>query len=206
MPQSACVRDSAALGEVLAQQSAAGLLPGQTVADTIYGSDANVRACAALGVKLLSPVGGVAPRRDGAPAEHRCSPAEKALKARLAIRREEQESEAWKAACRARSGIEGVHRAMDAMTGMKQLRVRGARAVSVAVTLKAIGWNIQAAAKTAAHRARRARRNAGSLARKAGIRPGRIVGPSRVANPSPPRPHARRPRFFRPPRRLNARW
>lgn len=156
VPQSAAVRDNEALAEVLAQQSAAALLPEQTVADTIYGSDANVRACAALGVQLLSPVCGVAPQAGGA-ARHCCTRTERALKERLASRRCEQESEEFRGQYRARSGIEGVHRALDAVTGLKRLRVRGARAVQVAVTLKATGWNIHAAAKILARRARRAR-------------------------------------------------
>ena len=164
--QSAGVRDNEALEEVLAQQSAAGLLPEQTVADTIYGSDANVRACAALGVQLVSPVGGVAPQ-PGSEGRHRCTRAERALKERLAARRREQESEQFRTRYRARSGIEGVHRALDAVTGLKRLRVRGARAVQVAVTLKATGWNIAAAAKILARRARRTR-PAGS-ARRLGL-------------------------------------
>jgi hypothetical protein len=156
VPQSAAVRDNEAMAEVLGQQQRAGLLPEQTAADTIYGSDANVQACAALGVRLLSPVGGVAPR--AAPAKHRCSAAERALKARLAERREEQQTGEWKRAYAQRSGIEGLNRALEVSTGCKELRVRGTRAVEVAVSLKVTGWNILAAAKIRGHRARRAAR------------------------------------------------
>lgn len=156
VPQSAAVRDNEAMAEVLAQQKKAGLLPEQTAADTIYGSDANVQACAALGVRLVSPVGGVAPR--AAQSSHRCSPAERALKARLAERREQQQTEAWKKEYAQRSGIEGLNRALDVTTGCKELRVRGPRAVEVSVSLKVTGWNILAAAKIRGHRARRAAR------------------------------------------------
>ena len=158
VPQSAAVRDNEALEEVLTQQQKARLLPEEMSADTTYGSDANVRACAALGTRLVSPVGGIVPRKGGAATLHCCGPQERALKERLAARREEQESEEWKRTYAQRSGIEGVHRALDAVTGMKSLRVRGARAVHMAVSLKATGWNILAAAKIARGRAHRARR------------------------------------------------
>jgi hypothetical protein len=156
LPQSAAVRDNQALAEVLAQQAVAGLLPKELVADTIYGSDLNVRACALAGVELCSPVGGVVPKNDG-PAKHNCTVAERELKARLRARRLEQQTDSWQAKYRRRSGIEGLHRALDAVTGIKKLRVRGSQAVRMAVLLKATGWNILAAAKIQAHRARRKR-------------------------------------------------
>jgi hypothetical protein len=159
VPQSAAVRDNEALPEVLEQQRAAGLLPEQMTADTIYGSDANVQWCARLGVRLLSPVGGVEPKTEKEP-RHWCSKAERERKARLAQRRAEEETPEWRREYAQRSGIEGVNRALDATTGLKQLRVRGTRAVTVAVSLKATGWNIMAAAKIRAHRNRKARRQA----------------------------------------------
>jgi hypothetical protein len=152
VPQSAAVRDSEALAEVLAQQQRTGLTPVELLADTIYGSDANVQTCAAGGITLLSPVGGVAPK---AGAVHHGTRAEQALKDRLAARRAAQETPEWQARYRLRSGLEGVHRALDVVTGMKRLRVRGARAVQVAVTLKVTGWNIRAAAQILARRARK---------------------------------------------------
>ena len=191
VPQSAAVRDNEALGEVLAQQQRAGLLPEQTAADTIYGSDANVQACAALGVRLLSPVGGAAPR--AAQAKHHCSTAERALKARLAERREQQETGEWKREYAQRSGIEGLNRALDVTTGCKELRVRGTRAVEVAVSLKVTGWNILAAAKIRGHRARRAARQAppggpGRAGRRAGACRDRFRRP-RCTHTRAPRPN-----------------
>lgn len=159
VPQSAAVRDDAALSEVLAQQGAAGLLPERLTADTIYGSDDNVQGCAALGIKLLSPVCGLEPKK-GSQARHWCSKEECERKARLAQRRAEQQTAEWRKEYAARSGIEGVHRALDATTGCKRLRVRGLRAVTVAVSLKATGWNIMAAAKIRAHRSRKAKARA----------------------------------------------
>jgi len=209
VPQSAAVRDNEALAEMLAQQQSAGLLPEQTAADTIYGSDANVQACAALGVRLLSPVGGVAP--GAAPAKHHCSAAERALKARLAGRREpfrqaqgpelvegEQETGEWKRAYAQRSGIEGLNRALDVTTGCKELRVRGPRAVEVSVSLKVTGWNILAAAKIRGQRARRAARQApaggaGHAGRRAGAIRDRFRRP-RCTHKRTPRPNlSRRP-------------
>jgi hypothetical protein len=160
VPQSAAVRDNEALAEVLEQQGAAGLRAEQLSADTIYGSDKNVQNCAALGVELISPVGGQAPKA-GSQAVHKCTVAERELKARLAERRVQQETEAWQAIYRSRSGIEGLHHALDVVTGLKQLRVRGETAVKTAVFLKVTGWNIQAAAKIRARRRRQARRAGG---------------------------------------------
>lgn len=189
VPQSAAVRDNEALAEVLAQQQSAGLAPGELSADTIYGSDANVRACAALGITLISPVGGVAPKPG---ARHRGSRAEQALKERLAARRAEQETPEWQAIYRLRSGLEGVHRALDAVTGMKALRVRGARAVGMAVTLKVTGWNIRAAAQILARRARK------GTAARAGRRPRVASAPTPGARPAQ---NPLRPSFSRRPRR-----
>jgi Transposase DDE domain/Transposase domain (DUF772) len=185
VPQSAAVRDNEALAEVLAQQQAAKLLPEQTLADAIYGSDANVQACAELGVKLLSPVCGNSPSKK-APSHH-CTKAELGLKARLANRRAAQETADWKREYAKRNGIEGLHRALDATTGLKTLRVRGARAVTVAVTLKVTGWNIRAAAQTLAQRARRARAKGG---------PGGVRGPHGLRNDLHGRscPHSAHPR------------
>jgi hypothetical protein len=154
VPQSAAVRDNEALAEVFAQQQSAGLLPAELLADTIYGSDANVTASAAVGVVLISPVCGAAPKPEKK-SKHHCHQAERELKARLHARREAQETPEWQAQYRLRSGLEGVHHAVDVMTGMKRLRVRGEQAVRYAVTLKVTGWNIQAAAKTLARRARK---------------------------------------------------
>jgi len=159
VPQSAAVRDNEALAAVLAQQQSAGLLPAHLTADTIYGSDANVQHSATLGVELLSPVGGAGPKEQGEP-RHWCSRAERALKARLAERRAQQETAAWRQQYAQRSGIEGLHRALDATTGLKKLRVRGERAVVVAVSLKTTGWNIMAAAKIRAHRRRQTKARA----------------------------------------------
>jgi hypothetical protein len=157
VPQSAAVRDNEALAEVLAQQQSAALLPVELLADTIYGSDANVTASAALGVELVSPVPGAQPK-PGGPSKHRPGAVERSLKARLQARRLEQETPQWQAKYRLRSGLEGVHHALDVVTGMKELRVRGAQAVRLAVTLKVTGWNILAAAKIQARRARAALR------------------------------------------------
>ena len=152
VPQSAAVRDNEALAAILEQQGRSGLLAEEMTADTIYGSDANVQACARQGVRLISPVGGKAPEKPSA--KHRCSRAEAELKERLAERRQQQASEEWRARYRQRSGIEGLHHALDMVTGLKNLRVRGRRAVNVAIWLKVSGWNIWAAAKIHARRAR----------------------------------------------------
>lgn len=153
-PQSAAVRDNEALPEVLEQQRDSGLAPAELTADTLYGSDANVQYCASRGIDLVSPVGGVAPSKENP--KHHGARRENDQKARLAQRREQQQTDEWKARYAKRSGIEGINRALDAVTGFKQLRVRGIKAVSMALYLKAAGWNILSAAKIRARRMRQA--------------------------------------------------
>jgi hypothetical protein len=155
VPQSAAVRDNEALAEVMEQQASAQLAPKEMLADTTYGSDANVCACAAAGINLISPVGGIQPNANQ-PAKHWASRAEQASKARLQKRREEEKTAEWKDKYRLRSGIEGLHHALDVVTGFKQLRVRGGRAVISSILLKVTGWNILAASKIQKGRSRRA--------------------------------------------------
>jgi hypothetical protein len=154
VPQSASVRDSEALVQVLDQLEQSGLKPLEMSADTIYGSDANVQSSARRGVAIISPVGGGAPGKDNP--THRPGLKERELKERLALRREQESSEAWRKRYSVRSGIEGLHHALDLVTGFKRLRVRGLKAVSMALYLKAAGWNIMAAAQILARRQRSA--------------------------------------------------
>ena len=151
--QSASVRDNEALPEVLEQQQQSGLMPEEMTADTIYGSDVNVQLCAKNGVELISPVGGAPPSKDEP--KHNCTLRERERKQRLAQRRTAQESAEWKQRYAKRCGIEGLNRALDVVTNFKQLRVRGDAAVTVALNLKGAGWNILAAARIKACRARR---------------------------------------------------
>ena len=58
LAQTASAHDSAALEPMLADLKAKGLLPEALLADTIYGSDENVRKAADLGVELVSPTPG----------------------------------------------------------------------------------------------------------------------------------------------------
>ncbi len=61
---------------------------------------------------------------------------------RVAERRAREQSPEFKDRYRWRAGIEGTMSAYDARTGVKQLRVRGLKAVRFCVTLKAIAINI----------------------------------------------------------------
>lgn len=163
LAQSASVRDNEAVEEVLEQQKQTGLVPKEVTADTIYGSDENVRRCAEAGIELVSPVPGRKPGQDSP--RHTCTKAERKRKDRIEARRLEQETPEWKERYAARSGIEGLNRALDVVTGFKRLRVRGLRAVSMALNLKAAGWNIAATAKILKKRRRKAamRRREGTL-------------------------------------------
>ena len=151
LPQSAGVRDSEVVEEVIEQQHQSGMRADEMVADTLYGSDTNIIKAAELGVSLISPVGGTVPDKENP--RHNMGKAEREKKARLKRRREEEQSEQWQEKYARRSGIEGLHRALDATTSFKQLRVRGIKAVSMALYLKAAGWNMLAAAKISKRRA-----------------------------------------------------
>ena len=145
------------------------------LADTAYGSDENVEACRKSGIQLISPVSGKAPaaKPTGAAPAASGNPAgtgpdnapsggspqvPDTRKERLEQRRAEQQTEAWKKEYAKRSGQEGVNRALDRKTGIKQLVVRGKRAVSMALYLKTIGWNILKAGQTYARRGIAARK------------------------------------------------
>jgi hypothetical protein len=65
---------------------------------------------------------------------------------RIALRRSEIETEAFKDRYRWRAGVEATMSEYDRRTGVKRLRVRGLKAVRYCATLKALGLNILRAA------------------------------------------------------------
>ena len=77
---------------------------------------------------------------------------------RLAVRRQQENTEEFVDTYRWRAGVEATMSQYDALTGVKRLRVRGIKAVRYCATLKAAGLNIirAAAARKARRRARRA--------------------------------------------------
>ena len=185
LPQSAAESDSAALIPIIENQIDYDLQPKTLLADTAYGADENVEACREGGIELISPVAGKAPaKKAAAPAEPSAEePAESSDRApgeappspevpngcaspdkassraeRLEQRRAQQQTEAWKKQYAKRSGQEGVNRALDRVTGIKQLLVRGKRAVTMALYLKTVGWNVLKAGATYAQRGIAARK------------------------------------------------
>lgn len=174
LPQSAAESDSASLIPVLESQAGHGLQPEKVLADTAYGGDENVTACREAGIEVISPVAGKPPAvKDAAGAEcpagnepgnasGEASPGlpgeAKTRKERLEQRRTEQQTEAWKKEYAKRSGQEGINRALDRVTGIKQLVVRGKKSVTMALYLKTIGWNILKAGQTYAQRGIAARK------------------------------------------------
>jgi hypothetical protein len=64
LPQTACEPDSGAVVPVLDQLKQGERLPDEMLTDTIYASDENVQAAAALGVDLVGPIPGRAPATD----------------------------------------------------------------------------------------------------------------------------------------------
>jgi hypothetical protein len=167
LPQSAAESDSASLIPVIENQADYGLQPEKVLADTAYGGDENVEACREGGVELISPVAGKAPAKkpagrpaagpDNSTADE--APDEpKGRKERLEQRRGQQQTEAWKKEYAKRSGQEGVNRALDRVTGIKQLVVRGKGAVRMALYLKTVGWNLLKAGQAYAQRGIAARK------------------------------------------------
>lgn len=61
IPQTAVESDGDAVEPMLDQLDSRGLLPDEWLGDTHYGSDENVRTCAARGIELVSPVAGTPP-------------------------------------------------------------------------------------------------------------------------------------------------
>jgi len=61
IPQTACESDADVVEEVREALKASELLPGEMLADTLYGSDENVQASAEDGMELVSPVSGKTP-------------------------------------------------------------------------------------------------------------------------------------------------
>jgi Transposase DDE domain/Transposase domain (DUF772) len=155
VPQSAADSDSGAVALVVEQQQRMGTLPEEQLADTAYGSEANVALCAAVNVTLIAPVPGraAAPRNEQKTAHQQVTTLAPSTWAEQ--RRAEQESDDWKKRYALRSGIEGVNEALDRTTGMKALRVRGKRAVHMAIYLRVTGWNIKTAATLLRNKARR---------------------------------------------------
>ena len=170
LPQSAAESDSAALIPVPEAQADHGLQPEKLLADTAYGSDENVETCREAGIELISPVAGKSPATATATATGPGTPAgphpdtesggvppvppdkPENRQERLEQRRANQQTEAWKKEYAKRSGQEGVNRALDRVTGIKQLVVRGKEAVTMALYLKTIGWNLLKAGQTYARR------------------------------------------------------
>jgi len=171
VPQSAAESDSAAVQSVIEQQQRMGTLPEEQLADTAYGSESNVELCASVNVTLIAPVPGrvaAAKAQQNITKEGPQAPATWAEK-----RRAEQESKEWKKLYALRSGVEGVNEALDRTTGMKALRVRGRRAVHMAIYLKVTGWNIKGAAAILKNRARR--KSAAAAEENAGQKDGKSV-------------------------------
>lgn len=155
IPQSAAESDSAALEVVAQQQQRMGTTPQALLADTSYGSLANVEQCAANGTLLLAPTPGNARKNLPATTETKVSPRTAAQRS-IDIRRHIETTASWKREYSKRSGVEGLHAALDRITGIKQLRVRGMKAVTLSVCFKVTGWNIRAAAQIARNRRKKA--------------------------------------------------
>ena len=82
----------------------------------------------------------------------RHTPAER----RLARRRAQQATEAFRKAYAIRAGIESLNSGLKRTTGMGRLRTRGRRRVRMAVTLRCAGWNLLRALAGLKKRAQRA--------------------------------------------------
>lgn len=153
--------DAAAVEKIAQQQERMGTLPKEQLADTAYGSQANVEASAARGTELISPAAGAKKANVSADGGD-------ALDRRRAI----EETEQWKKKYAKRSGIEGANCGLKNTTGMRRLRVRGEAAIGLGIYFKVTGWNIRTAVQIVRSRARKAFNAAKSGAQ------GRNLGPT----------------------------
>jgi hypothetical protein len=191
--------DANALIPAIEDAKERGLGPAEVLADSLYGSEKNVAAAAAMGTEVVAPVpggekkgkssqlsefrlteeGGIAncpmghppiedaprgnhrevvfaveycfgcPRRKDCPVKsvrrgYGFSYDKKQVK--MARRRARERTETFRDRYRFRAGIEATFSALDRLTGVKHLRVRGMPAVRFAVVLKALGLNLLRAA------------------------------------------------------------
>lgn len=193
------ISDAHALIPAIEDAKERGLGPAEVLADSLYGSEKNVAAAAAMGTEVVAPVpggekksksaylseftlteeGGIAnctmghaPIEDAARGNHRdvvfavehCfgCPRRKECpvksvrngygfsydrkQVKMARRRARERTETFRDRYRFRAGIEGTFSALDRLTGVKYLRVRGMPAVRFAVVLKVLGLNLLRAA------------------------------------------------------------
>ena len=105
------------------------------------------------------------------------------------VRRTEHESDECKKRYALRSGMEGVNEALDRTTGMKALRVRGKRAVHMAIYLTVTGWNIKCVATILRLRDRRHVSNARLKPKNKGSKDRKHP---KMAVPAPEKPLSRR--------------
>jgi len=191
--------DANALIPAIEDANERGLGPTEVLADSLYGSEKNVAAAAAMGTEVVAPVpggekksksarlsefalteaGGIkmcpaghtpvedVPRGNhreavfavehcfGCPRRKECpvksvrngygfSYDRKQVK--MARRRAREKTPAFRDRYRFRAGIEATFSALDRLTGVKHLRVRGMPAVRFAVVLKVLGLNLLRAA------------------------------------------------------------
>jgi hypothetical protein len=205
LAQTAADSDAQSVAPVREELKEQHLLPEQMLADTAYGSDANVQACQAQGVALISPVN-ISKRKPDklhvdaftidpqteevqtcpaghAPLESKHDPENKRThtymdaqhcaqcplqeqcpvqgngarrsfqhtpaQRRGAQRHQNEQEAAFKETYAKRAGVEGTIGRAKRGTGLGRLRVRGQTAVFHSMLLKAAGWNIIQAARSA---------------------------------------------------------
>ena len=195
--ESASAHDSHAVLPALEEVGERDLKPEQLLADSLYGSEDNIKKAEEQGVKIIAPAmgsyhkglpltafifsaqgevlscpqGQIPLRNRRNKNRHRAAfdsqkclscpfidqcPVQRGKKYHylrydhktftLAQRRQKEQTAEFRNTYRYRSGIEGTISLIDRKTGLKQLRVRGFKAVRFCATLKAAGVNILRAA------------------------------------------------------------
>lgn len=141
LPQTAVESDANAVVPVLEHLKQTDRLPGELLADSLYGGDENVLAAAGEGIALVSPVSGSPPKQE---------PEEPTAKQkRLQNRRIAQETGRWRKKYNLRAQEEGTIGCIKRRTGMVRLRYRGEESVYSSIYLKVTGWNISRATASA---------------------------------------------------------
>lgn len=137
VPQTASESDAHAVSTVLEKLLSTDRLPEEMLSDTAYCGDDNVTKSASIGVDLVGPVPGKAPK------EPIKNPTEK--QKRLQTRRELEKTQEWLKNYNRRAQIEGTIGSIKRLTSMVRIRYRGSTSMYASMILKITGWNISRA-------------------------------------------------------------
>jgi hypothetical protein len=140
-----CDSDQRATVPVVAALAEAGHKPKELVADTAYSGGENAAALAKEGVNLLAPAVAAGKPEPGKTYEPPAAECPKEAEPAKEWLRQQEASPEFKTRYAIRSGIESTNAEIKGPHGMRKLRVRGRKRVSLAVYFKALALNVKRA-------------------------------------------------------------